>query len=208
MSSLDDLFKKISVSSAPVGKPEYIIVGLGNPGKEYTETRHNAGFIAIDYIAEKCGVKINKAKYDALCTEAVIGGKAVLLMKPQTFMNASGTAVSAAANFYKIPAEHILVISDDIAQKPGKIRIRKSGSAGGQKGLKNIIEWLGTDTCPRIRIGVGEKPNPEYDLADWVLGKFPEEDKKAITARFPDIYSAAELILAGDFDRAMNLYNR
>ncbi len=206
--SIDDLFKKIATtSSAPAGKPEYLIVGLGNPGKEYENTRHNAGFLAIDHIAEKCGVKINKAKYDALYTEATIGGKTVLLMKPQTFMNASGTSVSAAANFYKIPAEHIIVISDDITQKPGKIRVRKSGSAGGQKGLKSVIEWMATDKIPRIRIGVGEKPTPEYDLADWVLGKFPEEDKKAVTARFDDVKGAAELILAGDFEKAMCLYN-
>ncbi len=206
--SIDDLFKRISTSApSSAGKPEYLIAGLGNPGKEYENTRHNAGFLAIDYIAEQCGVRINKAKYDSLCTEASIGGKTVLLMKPQTFMNASGTAVSAAANFYKIPAEHILVISDDITQKPGKIRVRKSGSAGGQKGLKSIIEWIGSDKCPRIRIGVGEKPNPEYDLGDWVLGKFPEEDKKAVAARFSDVKGAVELILAGDFEKAMCLYN-
>ncbi len=205
--SIEDLFKKISSGSAPVGKPEYIIAGLGNPGKEYAETRHNAGFLAIDYMAEKCGVTINKAKFDALCTEASLGGKTVLLMKPQTFMNASGTAVSAAASFYKIPAEHVLVISDDITQKPGKIRIRKSGSAGGQKGLKSVIEWMGTDKFPRIRIGIGEKPTPEYDLGDWVLGKIPEADKKAITARFDDIKAASELVLAGDFEKAMCDYN-
>ncbi len=205
--SIDDLFKKIATGNTPAGKPEYIIAGLGNPGREYENTRHNAGFLAIDHIAEKCGVKINKAKYDSLYTEASMGGQTVLLMKPQTFMNASGTAVSAAASFYKIPAEHIIVICDDITQKPGKIRIRKSGSSGGQKGLKNIIEWLGTDTCPRIRVGVGEKPTPEYDLADWVLGKFPAEDKKAVEARFDDIKAAAELIMAGNFEKAMCDYN-
>ncbi len=205
--SIEDLFKKISTSSPAVSKPEYLIVGLGNPGREYEMTRHNAGFLAIDHIAQTCGVRINKAKFDALYTEATLGGKPVLLMKPQTFMNASGTAVSAAANFYKIPADHVVVISDDITQKPGKIRIRKSGSAGGQKGLKNIIEWMGSDQIPRIRIGVGEKPNPEYDLGDWVLGKFPEEDKKAVFARFGDVLSACELVLAGDFERAMCQYN-
>ncbi len=205
--SIEDLFKKIATSSAPMGKPEFLIVGLGNPGREYEQTRHNAGFLAIDHIAEKCGVRINKAKFEALYTEVTLAGKTGLLMKPQTFMNASGNAVSAAANFYKIPAERIIVISDDIAQKPGKIRIRKSGSAGGQKGLKSIIERLGTDAFPRIRIGVGEKPTPEYDLADWVLGKFPAEDKKAIEARFDDVRSAAELILAGDLEKAMCNYN-
>ncbi len=205
--SIDDLFRRISTSSAPVGKPEYLIVGLGNPGREYAETRHNAGFLAIDALALKCGVRIDRAKYDSLCAETSFGGKNVLLMKPQTYMNLSGTAVSQAAKFYKIPAERILVLCDDITQKPGKIRIRKSGSAGGHNGLKSIIGWVGSDKFPRIRIGVGEKPTPEYDLADWVTGKLSEEDKKAMSARFGDVCSAAELVLSGDFDRAMCLYN-
>ena len=205
--SLDDLFKKISTAATPAGKPEYLIIGLGNPGKEYEDTRHNAGFRAIDHIAEKCAVRINKAKYDSLCIEATLGGKCVLLMKPQTYMNSSGTAGSAVANFYKIPAENVIVLCDDITQKPGKLRIRKSGSAGGHNGLKSIIGWLGTDKFPRVRIGVGEKPNPEYDLADWVLGKFSEEDKKALTSRFDDVKGACELIMAGDLERAMCLYN-
>ncbi|MBQ9747256.1 MAG: aminoacyl-tRNA hydrolase [Clostridia bacterium] len=205
--SIDDLFKKISTSASPVGKPEYLIVGLGNPGREYAETRHNAGFLAIDALAARCGVRIDRAKYDSLCAETTLGGCPVLLMKPQTYMNLSGTAVSQAAKFYKIPAERILVLCDDITQKPGKIRIRKSGSAGGHNGLKSIIGWVGGDKFPRIRIGVGEKPTPEYDLADWVTGKLSEEDKKAISARFADISAAAELVLKGDFERAMCLYN-
>ena len=205
--SLDDLFKKISTGNTVSGKPEYIIAGLGNPGKEYEETRHNAGFLAIDHMAEKLGVKINRAKYEALIAEAKIGEKTVLLMKPQTYMNSSGTSISAAADFYKIPAENVIVLCDDITQKPGKIRIRKSGSAGGHNGLKSIIQWLGTDKFPRVRIGVGEKPNPEYDLADWVLGKFPVEDKKALASRFDDVKGACEQIIAGDLERAMCLYN-
>ena len=205
--SLDDLFKKISTGNTVSGKPEYIIAGLGNPSKEYEETRHNAGFLAIDHMAEKLGVKINRAKYEALIAEAKIGEKTVLLMKPQTYMNSSGTSISAAADFYKIPAENVIVLCDDITQKPGKIRIRKSGSAGGHNGLKSIIQWLGTDKFPRVRIGVGEKPNPEYDLADWVLGKFPVEDKKALASRFDDVKGACEQIIAGDLERAMCLYN-
>ena len=205
--SLDDLFKKISTGNTVSGKPEYIIAGLGNPGKEYEETRHNAGFLAIDHMAEKLGVKINRAKYEALIAEAKIGEKTVLLMKPQTYMNSSGTSISAAADFYKIPAENVIVLCDDITQKPGKIRIRKSGSAGGHNGLKSIIQWLGTDKFPRVRIGVGEKPNPEYDLADWVLGKFPVEDKKALASRFDDVKGACEQIIAGNLERAMCLYN-
>ncbi len=208
MSSIFDLFKKIEQQSpASKGPVTNIIVGLGNPGAKYEGTRHNAGFVAIDRIAEKCGVRIDRAKFDALVAEASLGEKTVLLMKPQTFMNLSGKAVQAAANFYKIPPENIIVLCDDVTQKPGKIRIRKSGSAGGQKGLNNIIECLGTQNIPRIRIGVGEKPNPEYDLADWVLGKFPEEDKKAVVGRLDDIKAAAELCLNGDFDRAMSSYN-
>ena len=206
--SIEDLFKQISTSSSHIsGKPEYIVAGLGNPGKEYEETRHNAGFLAIDFVAEKLGVKINRAKYNALCAEVRIGDKNVLLMKPQTYMNLSGTSICEAADFYKIPTANILVLCDDITQNPGKIRIRKSGSAGGHNGLKNIIQYGGSDKFPRIRIGVGAKPTPEYDLADWVTGKIPAEDKKAIVARFGDIEKAVSLILSGDFDRAMCLYN-
>ena len=201
--SIEDLFRQISSGGAgATGKPTHIIAGLGNPGKEYEQTRHNAGFLAIDYLAEKLGVKINRAKYNALCAEVRIGDKNVLLMKPQTYMNLSGTSIGAAADFYKIPAQNILVLCDDITQNPGKVRIRKSGSAGGHNGLKSIITFC-TDKFPRIRIGVGAKPTPEYDLADWVTGKFSAEDKKAIEARFADIEKVLPLILAGDFDQAM-----
>ena len=205
--SIEDLFKQISTSSPVSGKPEYIVAGLGNPGREYEETRHNAGFLAIDYVAEKLGVKINRAKYNALCAEVRIGDKNVLLMKPQTYMNLSGTSVCEAADFYKIAPQNILVLCDDITQNPGKLRIRKSGSAGGHNGLKNIIQYGGSDKFPRIRIGVGAKPAPEYDLADWVTGKIPAEDKKAISSRFGDIEKAIPLILSGDYERAMCLYN-
>ena len=205
--SIEDLFRQISSGSASTaGKPEYIVAGLGNPGREYEETRHNAGFLAIDFVAEKLGVKINRAKYNALVAEVRIGDKNVLLMKPQTYMNLSGTSISAAADFYKIPAQNILVLCDDITQNPGKLRIRKSGSAGGHNGLKSIIGFC-TDKFPRIRIGVGAKPTPEYDLADWVTGKFSAEDKKAVAARFADIDKAIPLILGGDIEKAMCLYN-
>lgn len=205
--SIYDLFKKIETQRVPAGKPDYIIAGLGNPGKEYESTRHNAGFLAVDSIATRLGVKIDRAKYDSLVADAVIGEKHVLLMKPQTYMNSSGTAISAAADFYKIPAERVLVICDDITQAPGKMRIRRSGSAGGHNGLKSIIGFLDSEKFPRIRLGVGEKPSPDYDLAAWVTGKFSEADKKALTSRFDDVYHAAELVLAGDFERAMCLYN-
>lgn len=206
--SIDDLFRQISSGGAKsTGKPEYIVAGLGNPGREYEETRHNAGFLAIDFVAEKLGVKINRAKYNALCAEVRIGEKNVLLMKPQTYMNLSGTSICEAAAFYKIPTANILVLCDDITQDPGKLRIRKSGSAGGHNGLKNIIQYGGSDKFPRIRIGVGAKPTPEYDLADWVTGKFSAEDKKAISARFADVEKAIPIILSGDIERAMCLYN-
>ncbi len=207
--NIDELFKKIASDrekkeSAPI---TFIVAGLGNPGKEYDGTRHNAGFAAMDYISEKCGEKLQKAKFNSLVGEARIAGARVLLMKPQTYMNASGTALVAAADFYKIPPENVIVICDDIAQGVGKMRVRRKGSAGGQKGLKSIIEWLGTENFPRIRLGVGEKPTPEYDLADWVLGKFSAEDKKALSECFPKAYAGIELIIGGDIEKAMCLYN-
>lgn len=205
--SIDDLFKKIGTSGIPAGKPEYIVAGLGNPGKEYAGTRHNAGFMAIDFIAEKLGVRIDRAKFDALCGDAKISGNRVLLMKPQTYMNASGVSVLAVADYYKILPEHVIVLCDDITQAPGKLRIRRGGSAGGHNGLKSIIGMLDSEGFPRIRLGIGEKPSPEYDLAAWVTGKFSESDKKALTSRFEEVYHAVELIIAGDFERAMCLYN-
>lgn len=205
--SIDDLFKKIGTSGIPAGKPEYIVAGLGNPGKEYVGTRHNAGFMAIDFIAEKLGVRIDRAKFDALCGDAKVSGNRVLLMKPQTYMNASGVSVLAAADYYKILPEHVIVLCDDITQAPGKLRIRRGGSAGGHNGLKSIIGMLDSEGFPRIRLGIGEKPSPEYDLAAWVTGKFSESDKKALTSRFEEVYHAVELIIAGDFERAMCLYN-
>ena len=208
MTDIFDLFKKISRgSSEPAGKPEFIVAGLGNPGFEYEGTRHNAGFCALDYIASKCSCKVRDSKFKALTGIAVMNGKNVLLMKPQTYMNNSGEAVSAAASFYKISPQNVIVISDDVCQKPGKIRIRKSGSAGGQKGLKSIIEHLGTEDFPRIRIGVGEKPCPEYDLAAWVLGKVPDEDRKLMESRFDDVYDAIPMIMDGRFDDAMGSFN-
>ena len=191
----------------PAGKPEYIVAGLGNPGKDYAATRHNAGFMALDHLAQRLNAKVNRAKFDALCGDAGIGGRAVLLMEPQTYMNASGIAISAAAEYYKIPPEHVIVLCDDITQAPGKLRIRRSGSAGGHNGLKSIIGMLDSENFPRIRLGIGEKPSAEYDLAAWVTGNFSEADRKALASRFDDVYHALELMIAGDFERAMCLYN-
>ena len=207
MSNIFDLFKKIeSTSSAqPVG---FLVVGLGNIGKQYELTRHNAGFLAIDYIAEKYGAKIDRVKFRATVGEANIGGCRVLLMKPSTLMNNSGIAVAEAASFYKLTPDKVLILHDEISFDPGKIRIRKKGSAGGHNGLKSIIAHLPGEDFPRIKIGVGQKPNPEYDLADWVLGKMPEADMKAMRARFDDIASATEQIIKGDADGAMNKYSK
>lgn len=209
MSNIFDIFKKIekessAVSTAPI---THIIVGLGNTGKEYENTRHNIGFCAIDYVAQKCGANINKFKFEALVGEGMIAGKRVLLMKPKTFMNASGKAVAPAASFYKIPTENIIVLSDDINLDVGRMRVRKNGSDGGQKGLRSIINMLSSDAFPRIRIGVGKKPHPDYDLAAWVLGNFSDSDKKAISELFPTVYEGIEKILVGQTDAAIQLCN-
>ena len=206
MSNIFDLFKKIE--TAPQGPVSFIIVGLGNIGKQYEQTRHNAGFLAIDRIAEKYGTRIDRVKFHATVGECNIGGKRVLLMKPTTLMNLSGVAVGEAASFYKIPPENVLVLHDEISFDPGMLRIRRKGSAGGHNGLKSLISSLASDEFPRIKIGVGKKPNPQYDLADWVLGKMPEADMKAMSARFDDIATAAEMIVKGDIDGAMAKYSK
>jgi PTH1 family peptidyl-tRNA hydrolase len=186
---------------------EYLIAGLGNPGKEYENTRHNAGFLSIDYIAEKKGIRIDRARFKALTAVTDICGKGVLLLKPQTFMNHSGDAVREAAHFYKIPAEKIIVISDDLNLDVGRLRVRKSGSAGGQKGLNDIIEKLGTQDIPRIRVGVGKKPHPDYDIKDWVLSSFSKEDSATLSEVYPRVLAGVERIVSGDIDGAMQICN-
>ena len=207
MSNIFDLFKKIEQKEDPTPLT-YIVAGLGNPGDEYKLTRHNIGFLAIDYIAEKCGVRIDRVKFHALTTEARIGGVRVLLMKPTTFMNNSGVAIGEAATFYKVPAENVIILHDEISFAPGLFRIRRKGSAGGHNGLKSIIAQLGSDAFPRVKIGVGQKPSPDYDLVNWVLGKFPKADLDLIGAKYPDIYSSVELMVMGKIDEAMNKYSK
>lgn len=207
MSNIFDLFKKIE-KKADTTPVSFIIAGLGNPGQQYQKTRHNVGFVAVDYIAAKLGVKIDRAKFHSLVAEAKIGEVRVLLMKPETFMNNSGVAIGEAAAFYKIPAERVLVLHDEISFDPGLIRIRRKGSAGGHNGLKSIIAHLASEEFPRVKIGVGQKPSPDYDLADWVLGKFPKEQDDKIDARLDDIYAAAQLIARGDIDGAMQRYSK
>ena len=208
MGDIFDIFKKIEKEKTASGPISYIIVGLGNPGKDYELTRHNAGFLCMDYIAAKCGVQVNRAKFNALVGEATIGGVRCLLVKPQTYMNLSGTAVLQAADFYKIPPERILVLSDDVNLDVGRMRLRAKGSAGGQKGLENIILRLGSEDFPRLRMGVGKKPHPEYDLVDWVLGRPAPADRDAIRARHADMKEAVILWLDGRIDEAMNRYSK
>ena len=209
MANIFDLFKQISTDSdAGSGAVEYILAGLGNPGKEYERTRHNAGFMAMDYISGRCGARIDRAKFSALVGEATINGKRVLLMKPQTFMNSSGEAVAAAAKFYKIASENIIVISDDVSLDVGRVRVRRKGSHGGQKGLKSIQECLGTEDYQRIKIGVGAKPHPDYDMAAWVLSTFEPKDIEAISENYPRIYDGLCKMLEGDTEEAMQICNK
>lgn len=206
---MEDIFAKLRSlrPAAPTGAVEFIIVGLGNPEKKYDSTRHNIGFAAVDFMAQKLDAKVDRLKFKALCGDCAIAGKRVLLMKPGTYMNLSGQAVQEAMAYHKVPVERVIVLSDDVALDVGRMRIRPKGSDGGHNGLKNIIYLTGSDLFPRIRIGVGKKPHPDYDLADWVLGRFSEEDKKLLLPLLDNILPACELIIKGDIQQAMNLYN-
>ena len=208
MADIFDLFKKIAKpaenSSAPI---THLLVCLGNPGKEYENTRHNAGFIAMDAILRAKSATCDRSRFHALTGEAVFGEVRVLLMKPQTYMNHSGAAVKEAADFYKIPLENILVVYDDTSLEVGRMRIRRSGSAGGHNGIKSLIEYLGSDKFPRIKIGVGAKPYPDMDLADWVLGHFPKEDRALIERVTAAVPEAVHMMLSGKVDDAMGKFN-
>lgn len=190
------------------GVYDLLLVGLGNPGVQYRNTRHNAGFDVIDAFCEKHSLTLNKNRYKAVFGECTVHGKRVLVAKPQTFMNLSGEAVKAISGFYKIPAENILVVSDDISLAPGKIRIRTKGSAGGQKGLKSIIEHLSTDEFARIKMGVGDRPDRDSDLAAWVLGRMNGEEKELFDKAKENAVNAIETIIRDGVDSAMNRYNR
>ena len=186
---------------------EYIVVGLGNPDKKYENPTNNAGWLAIDHLAEKFGCKVNKIKYKSFIGECTINGARVMLMKPTTYMNNSGQAVVEAMNFYKIPPENVIVIFDDISLDVGKMRIRQKGSDGGQRGMRSIICLSGKDSFPRIKIGIGAKPNPQWDLADWVLSKFTDDEFKTLGTMFDNASKAVEFIVDGKIDRAMNMFN-
>ena len=189
------------------GGVSWLVVGLGNVGEKYDNTRHNVGFEVADELAERGRAPIQKLKHRALTNTLEIGGEKVLLMKPVTYMNLSGEAVGEAARFFKVPADHVLVISDDVSLPVGKLRVRRGGSAGGHNGLKNIIQHLGSDQFPRIKVGVGQKPHPDYDMADWVLSKFAGEDLKTITETIRKAADAVECLIQEGPDKAMNRFN-
>ena len=205
----DALQRELAAALAPLLPREggVLVVGLGNPGDKYENTRHNVGFLTVDVLAERARVPVQKLKHRALTNTVELGGARVLLMKPVTYMNLSGEAVGEAARFYKIPPERVLVISDDVSLPIGKLRIRKGGSAGGHNGLKSIIQHLGTDQFPRVKVGVGEKPHPDYDMADWVLGKFVGPDKTAIDEATLRAAQAVECYLKDGPQKAMNQFN-
>ena len=191
----------------PSGPIAAMIVGLGNPGAKYTTTRHNVGFCAIDYIADKLGVCADKLKFQGLYCRTKMAGQEVILLKPQTFMNDSGKSVSQFASFFKIPTENIIVIFDDVLLDVGKLRIRRKGSHGGHNGIKSIVSCLGSEDFPRVKIGVGKKPHPDYDLADWVLSPLPIKDRETISQNMDKVYDAVCDIMRGDFEKAMGKYN-
>ena len=186
---------------------DWMIVGLGNPGKDYEKTRHYVGFRSTDLLAGLLKTKIDRLKFKALTRMVNYNGMKVLLVQPQTYMNASGAAVSALATYYKVSPERILVIFDDISLPVGRIRIRKDGSAGGHNGIKSIIQSLGTDQFPRVKVGVGAKPHPDYDLADWVLSKFSAQEEKALQPALENAAAAALLLLEQGVEKAASAYN-
>ena len=198
-------FKKDKFSQS--GPFDYMIVGLGNPGKKYEFTKHNAGFLCVDLLAQQLGVKIDRLKFKSLMGDVKINSKRCLLLKPQTFMNLSGEAVREASQFYNIPPERIIVIFDDISLEPGRLRIRRKGSDGGHNGIKSIIYQLQSDAFPRIKLGIGAKPNPDFDLAAWVLEPFTNEALKALRTAADNACAAVGLMVDGKIDEAMSRYN-
>ena len=193
--------------SSGSGSIQWMLVFLGNPGPRYANTRHNTGFMVGDEVARRCGVSVNRLKCRALTARCNYGGAEVLLVMPQTLMNLSGEAVRPLADFYKLPPERILVVSDEISLVPGKLRLRAFGSAGGHNGLRNIIAQLGTDRFPRLRLGVGAPPHPDYDLADWVLGTFQNADAEAMSDAVKRAADAIECCIRFGIERAMSKYN-
>ena len=208
--SILDCFAKIEEQrrqNAAAGGVSFLVVGLGNPGAEYEKTRHNAGFRALDAIAKEYGAAADRAKFDGLCARCVIENTGVLLLKPMTYMNCSGQSVVKAANYYRLQPDQILVLSDDVTLDLGRMRLRRGGSDGGQKGLRSIIEGLGTEAFPRLRIGVGKKPSPEYPMADFVLGRLSPQALQTISAREADLLAGVRAVVRGAFDEAVAIVN-
>jgi PTH1 family peptidyl-tRNA hydrolase len=209
MADIFELFKKIgSRGPLPTGPVDCIVACLGNPGRQYENTRHNVGFVAADYIAQKRGFRIDRLRFESLTGECAIAGLRALFLKPSTFMNLSGRAVAAAMQFYKIPIERVIVVHDDASLPPGRLRIRPRGSDGGHKGLQSIIYLTQSDAFVRVKIGVGEKPHPDWDMADWVLGVPGADDRKRIEETIVLVNEALEPLVKGDVAGAMNRFNR
>ncbi|MDO5559215.1 MAG: aminoacyl-tRNA hydrolase [Oscillospiraceae bacterium] len=204
-----DLFAQISSENKANdrGPVEYIIAGLGNPGVQYQDTRHNTGFMAIDTISQKYNIDVKKIKFKSLCGDGMIDGVRCLLMKPSTYMNKSGEAITEALNFYKLPVEKLIVLYDDISLEPSRLRIRLKGSDGGHNGIKNIIYLTGENTFPRVKIGVGKKPNPDCDLADWVLSNYKSDEIPLIKDACMRAAQAVSLLVNGNVNEAMNKFN-
>ena len=200
-----DRFRKKTYAS--VGTPEFMVVGLGNPDRKYTLTRHNSGFLCVDMLSEKLNFRVDKLKFKSLIADTTINGHRCIVMKPQTYMNNSGEAVRECANFYKIKPENVIVIYDDISLDVGKLRIRRKGTDGGHNGIKSIIYHLNSDQFPRIKVGCGKKPHPDYNLADWVLSEFKKDEQKALEPALENACKAIELLLDNQIDKAMNSYN-
>lgn len=202
-----DIFAQLEKSSPAGGKPEFLLVGLGNPGMVYENTRHNAGFMAIDALAAAEHVQVNRMKFKGNVGEVTLAGKRCLLLKPTTYMNNSGEAVVQAMQFYKLDMAHVIVVYDDISLPPGKLRIRRKGSAGGHNGIKSIIELTGSEDFARIKLGVGAKPHKNMDLADWVLSKFRPGEQKEMEASCCAAIECLKLMVNGKTDEAMNRFN-
>ncbi len=205
--SIFDVFDKISQSQTTTGQPEYIIAGLGNPGMQYDNTRHNAGFNVIDMLAKQYNTEINRLRFKGKTAEVTIEGIKCLLLKPTTYMNNSGESIVQAMEFYKLDVDKLIVVCDDISLDCGKIRIRRKGSHGGHNGLRSIIDLTGRDDFQRIKVGVGKKPHPDYDLAKWVLGKFNSDDTEKMKISAENACESIKLMIQGKTDEAMNKYN-
>ena len=206
--SIFDVFDRISANSQNArGKIEYVIAGLGNPGLEYENTRHNAGFIVLDMLARQCGEEINRMQFKGRTADVMLGDKRCLLLKPTTYMNNSGESIVQALEFYKLDVSSLIVVCDDISLDVGRLRIRRKGSHGGHNGLRSICELTGSDSYERIKMGVGKKPHPDYDLAKWVLGKFGKEDMEKLNSAAENACECIKLMVQGKTDQAMNKYN-